>query len=134
LNIYMYVQQNPFPARGRKRQTFLYCIYINAIHRSTEPFPRKGTETLENLVYKWTALKFNRTLSPQGDGNVCVRLSILYHAPRVQQNPFPARGRKHRIWDKTTYCASIKFNRTLSPQGDGNAMNQGAYAKLPNLR
>ena len=61
---------------------------------STEPFPRKGTETPETLEQQKNLLPFNRTLSPQGDGNV----NVL------------------KFGDQDL----IRFNRTLSPQGDGN--------------
>ena len=62
---------------------------------STEPFPRKGTET-----YWW---------HPS---------SQALHS--VQQNPFPARGRKLHPASEAGILSCCLFNRTLSPQGDGN--------------
>ena len=63
------VQQNPFPARGRKlAMTSSFRAMTSS--RSTEPFPRKGTETYVSSA-QWVATSRS-----------------------VQQNPFPARGRK----------------------------------------
>ena len=90
------VQQNPFPARGRK---LIPDDRASTVPResssSTEPFPRKGTETMRTIHLSQKAGSlFNRTLSPQGDGN-----SALVNVG-------------------ASICK--RFNRTLSPQGDGN--------------
>jgi len=95
------VQQNPFPARGRKHGYQSSVLSYQISISSTEPFPRKGTETL----------KF--------------RVASLASANLVQQNPFPARGRKLVLVDIMHVNQVLQFNRTLSPQGDGNLQKIG---------
>ena len=88
---------------------------------STEPFPRKGTETRCSAIALHSPLvRFNRTLSPQGDGNCKSQCAIKAEVSPVQQNPFPARGRKRTLLVRATPLTTTTFNRTLSPQGDGN--------------
>jgi len=43
------VQQNPLPARGRKLATSALGNSAFACSGSTEPFPRKGTETFSSV-------------------------------------------------------------------------------------
>jgi len=44
------VQQNPFPARGRKLKG-RRATEAQLTLGSTEPFPRKGTETIQNATF-----------------------------------------------------------------------------------
>ena len=66
---------------------------------------------------------FNRTLSPQGDGNLADAMPSRY-SPYVSEfnrtlSP-QGDGNCNELVDDWCWVFGLKFNRTLSPQGDGN--------------
>ena len=125
---------------------------------STEPFPRKGTETISRLArLPLSRYAFNRTLSPQGDGNpikstcfcsfgdICCLFNRTL-SPQGDGNqpkgrsrlragqplssstePFPRKGTETVVAVVIAPVPANVFNRTLSPQGDGNATKNKGF-------
>ena len=64
------IPDNIYPARGRKRSTILLALF--------------------------QASRFPTIFTPQGDGNMYIRVDIKKHYPNaIPDNIYPARGRKH---------------------------------------
>ena len=69
----------------------LYALLDILLEGISKPYPRKGTETMIDLLLLPIGSNF-KTISPQGDGNARIA-SIMINAPNF---------------------------KTISPQGDGN--------------
>ena len=139
------VRQNPFPARGRKPVASV-DVCGESWCRSTEPFPRKGTETRKAGTHRSRRTQRSTEPFPRKGTETGNPLLFREGSSQVRQNPFPARGRKRHLpglvgaallgstepfprkgtetnADCPTAIARPEkkwFDRTLSPQGDGN--------------
>ena len=74
-----------YPRKGTETCKRLCPQHLQCI----STYPRKGTETNSSTPSRMDFLHFN--LSPQGDGNPSMQVTVAYHS-RFQLNP--ARGRK----------------------------------------
>ena len=84
-------------------------IVIKLVCCSTEPFPRKGTETIKHSS-SLANTKVSVQQNPFPARGRKPRNNEAEHkgtSGTVQQNPFPARGRKPWIWARSAPLPSI---------------------------
>ena len=84
----------PFPRKGTETQKTSIAEQPEFL-RSTEPFPRKGTETHKEAICTILFLvPVQQNPFPARGRKRSTRFALNTLSTQVQQNPFPARGRK----------------------------------------